>query len=86
VTTSIAVQQQRAGVRGSITWRPARALLFGVCRGSVIMITDLRICMRVGRCGSWLPLADFWGVGGLQPRVAAKIHGFLLFSGGGTRR
>eukprot|EP01047_Picozoa_sp_COSAG01_P070889 COSAG01_NODE_10864_length_2066_cov_1.402135_1_plen_22_part_10 len=22
------------------------------------MITDLRIRMRVGRCGSWLPLAD----------------------------
>eukprot|EP01047_Picozoa_sp_COSAG01_P104166 COSAG01_NODE_33527_length_562_cov_6.775378_1_plen_54_part_10 len=41
-----------------------------VCRGSVIMITYLRIRMRVGRCGSWLPLADFWGVGGLQPRVA----------------
>jgi hypothetical protein len=25
---------------------------------------------RVGRCGSWLLLAAFWGVGGLQPRVA----------------
>eukprot|EP01047_Picozoa_sp_COSAG01_P008733 COSAG01_NODE_348_length_18498_cov_181.563128_1_plen_50_part_10 len=29
-----------------------------VCWGSVIMIADLRIRMRVGRCGSWLPLAD----------------------------
>jgi hypothetical protein len=41
-----------------------------VCQGSVIMIADLRIRKRVGRCGSWLLLADFWGVGGLQPRVA----------------
>eukprot|EP01047_Picozoa_sp_COSAG01_P085379 COSAG01_NODE_18735_length_1056_cov_1.642633_1_plen_32_part_10 len=30
------------------------------------MITDLRIRMWVGRCGSWLPLAEFWGVGGLK--------------------
>eukprot|EP01049_Picozoa_sp_SAG25_P003322 SAG25_NODE_190_length_12277_cov_10.004927_12_plen_114_part_00 len=41
-----------------------------VCRGGVIMIVDHRIRRRVGRCGSWLLLADFWGVGGLQPRVA----------------
>jgi hypothetical protein len=34
------------------------------------MIADHRIRRRVGRCGSWLPLADFCGVGGLQPRVA----------------
>jgi hypothetical protein len=49
----------------------------GGCRGwaetqsaSSFSATDLRIRMRVGRCGSWLPLAAFWGVGGLQPRVA----------------
>jgi hypothetical protein len=41
-----------------------------VCWGGVIMIADLRIRRRVGSCGSWLLLADFWGVGGLQPRVA----------------
>ena len=54
-----------------------------VCRGGVIMIADLRIRMRVGRCGSWLPLADFWGVGGLQPRVARpKSTDSYCFQGG----
>eukprot|EP01047_Picozoa_sp_COSAG01_P122130 COSAG01_NODE_50965_length_358_cov_6.332046_1_plen_50_part_01 len=48
------------------------------------MIADLRIRMRVGRCGSWLPLADFWGVGGLQPRVARpKSTESYCFQGGG---
>ena len=61
---------------------PRRWALF-VCWGSVIMIADLRIRMRVGRCGSWLPLADFWGVGGLQPRVARpKSTESYCFQGG----
>jgi hypothetical protein len=52
------------GRSGGRPWRPAsvaagRALF--VCQGGVIMIADLRIRRRVGRCGSWLLLADFWG-------------------------
>jgi hypothetical protein len=47
------------------------------------MIADLRIRRRVGRCGSWLLLADFWGVGGLQPRVARpKSTDSYCFQGG----
>jgi hypothetical protein len=49
------------------------------------MIADLRIRRRVGRCGSWLLLADFWGVGGLQPRVARpKSTDSYCFQGGGV--
>jgi hypothetical protein len=35
----------------------------------------------VGRCGSWLLLADFCGVGGLQPRVARSKGTCKLSSG-----
>jgi hypothetical protein len=41
-----------------------------VCQGGVDYDSRPQNPHEGGRCGSWLLLADFWGVGGLQPRVA----------------